>query len=69
MQKARLHTLKSEFEVLRMKEGESIDEFSGKLSGILSKYNSLGATLEDSIPVRKLLDSVPNKYLQLVALI
>ncbi|KAD7116862.1 hypothetical protein E3N88_04130 [Mikania micrantha] len=32
VQKARLHTLKSEFEALRMKEGESIDEYAGKLS-------------------------------------
>lgn len=67
VQKARLHTLKSEFESLRMKDGETIDEFTGKLSGMISKYNSLGATLEDSVLVRKLLDSVPDKYLQLVA--
>ncbi|XP_071694679.1 uncharacterized protein [Rutidosis leptorrhynchoides] len=65
VQKARLHTLKSEFESLRMKEGESIDEFLGKLSGLISKYNSLGATLEDNQLVRKLLGSVPDKYLQL----
>jgi len=67
VQKARLHTLKSDFEALRMKDGETIDEFSGKLSGMVSKYSSLGATLEDNILVRKLLDSVPDKYLQLVA--
>ncbi|XP_071699491.1 uncharacterized protein [Rutidosis leptorrhynchoides] len=34
---------------------------------MISKYNSLRATLEDSMLVRKLLDSVPDKYLQLVA--
>ncbi|XP_071695074.1 uncharacterized protein [Rutidosis leptorrhynchoides] len=49
VQKTRLHTLKSEFEGLRMKDSESIDEFAGKLSGMLSKYTSLGATLEDSV--------------------
>ncbi|KAJ9557664.1 hypothetical protein OSB04_012278 [Centaurea solstitialis] len=64
---ARIHTLKSEFEALRMKDGETIDEFTGKLSGMVSKYNSLGATLEDGVLVRKLLDSVPDKFLQLVA--
>ncbi|KAJ9551322.1 LOW QUALITY PROTEIN: hypothetical protein OSB04_015367 [Centaurea solstitialis] len=67
VQKARLHSLKSDFEALRMKDGESIDEFAGKLSSMVSKYNSLGATLEDGVLVRKLLDSVPEKYLQLVA--
>ncbi|XP_071729291.1 uncharacterized protein [Rutidosis leptorrhynchoides] len=32
VQKARLHTLKSDFEALRMKDGDTIDEFAGKLS-------------------------------------
>lgn len=50
-----------------MKDGESIDEFDGKLSGVISRYNSLGATVEDSTLVRKLFDSVPDKNLQLVA--
>ncbi|XP_076952260.1 uncharacterized protein LOC143625932 [Bidens hawaiensis] len=67
VQKARLNTLKSEFEALKMKGDESVDEFSGKLSGMMSKYNSLEATLEDGILVRKLLDSVPEKFIQLVA--
>ncbi|XP_051143410.1 uncharacterized protein LOC127259838 [Andrographis paniculata] len=49
VQRARLHTLKSEFEALRMKEGETIDEFTRKLNGMMSKYNSLVATLEDSV--------------------
>ncbi|KAL7607328.1 hypothetical protein Lser_V15G16133 [Lactuca serriola] len=67
VQKVRLHSLKSEFDALRMKEGETIDEFAGKLGGINSKYISLGATMEDNTLVRKLLDSVPEKFLQLVA--
>ncbi|KAI3742957.1 hypothetical protein L1987_60656 [Smallanthus sonchifolius] len=67
VQKARLNTLKSEFESLKMKDSESVDEFSGKLSGMMSKYNSLGATLENGILVRKLLDSAPEKFIQLVA--
>ncbi|XP_076897170.1 uncharacterized protein LOC143550409 [Bidens hawaiensis] len=67
VQKARLATLKREFEALRMKDGESMDEYAGKLSGMVSKYSSLGATLEDSVLVRKLLDTVSDTYLQLVA--
>ncbi|GJR68716.1 zinc finger, CCHC-type containing protein [Tanacetum coccineum] len=67
VQKARLHTLKSEFEALRMKDGESIDEYVGKLSGMVSKYNSVGATLEDEELVRKLFDTVTEKYIHLVA--
>ncbi|KAI3498732.1 hypothetical protein L1887_09191 [Cichorium endivia] len=67
VQKARLQTLKSEFDSLRMKEGESVDEFAGKLSGISTSYISLGSKLDDAVLVRKLLDAVPDKFLQLVA--
>ncbi|KAL4556371.1 hypothetical protein LXL04_039022 [Taraxacum kok-saghyz] len=49
VQEARLHTLKSDFQALRMKDGESINEFAGKLSAMISKYNSFGATLEDNV--------------------
>ncbi|KAJ0602036.1 putative RNA-directed DNA polymerase [Helianthus annuus] len=67
VQKARVHTLQSEFDGMRMKDGESIDEYAGKLSGMISKFSSLGVTLEDNKVVRKLLDTVPEKFLQLVA--
>ncbi|GJS60501.1 hypothetical protein Tco_0557435 [Tanacetum coccineum] len=67
VQKARLHTLKSEFEALRMKDDESIDEYAGKLSRMISKYNSVGVTLEDKELVRKLFDTVIEKYIHLVA--
>lgn len=67
VQKASLQTLKSEFEVLRMKEGETADEFAGKLSVLVTKFNSLGSTIEDATLVKKLLDSVPDKFFQLVA--
>ncbi|KAI3794918.1 hypothetical protein L1987_37559 [Smallanthus sonchifolius] len=67
VQKARLRILKSEFEGLQMKDGESIDEYAGKLSGMISKYNSVGATLEDEELVRKLFDTVPEKFINLVA--
>ena len=52
-----------------MKETESIDEFAGKISCLTSKFSGLGAILEDNALVKKLLDSVPNKYLQVVAAI
>ncbi|KAD4585349.1 hypothetical protein E3N88_22952 [Mikania micrantha] len=67
VQKTRLHTLKSEFEALRMKDGESIDEYAGKLSGMISRHSSLGETPEDSKLVRKLFDTVPDKFIQLAA--
>ncbi|XP_042407543.1 uncharacterized protein LOC121997275 [Zingiber officinale] len=66
VKKARVQTLKSEFDALRMKETDTIDEFAGKLSAMSSKFSALGATLEDSSLVKKLLDSVPDKFFPIV---
>ncbi|GMI90323.1 hypothetical protein HRI_002701600 [Hibiscus trionum] len=67
VKKARVQTLKSEFDVLRMKETETIDDFASKLSAMTSKFSTLGVALEDSSLVKKLLDSVPDKYFPAVA--
>ncbi|XP_042408810.1 uncharacterized protein LOC121998116 [Zingiber officinale] len=67
VKKARVQTLKSEFDALRMKETETIDEFAGKLSALSSKFSTLGDTLEDSSLVKKLLNSVPDKFFPIVA--
>ncbi|GJV22622.1 zinc finger, CCHC-type containing protein [Tanacetum coccineum] len=67
VQQARLQTLKSDFEMLHMKEDETIDTFTEKLTTLVNKAASLGHTIEDSIVVQKLLNVVPNKFLQIVA--
>ncbi|GJV99399.1 ribonuclease H-like domain, reverse transcriptase, RNA-dependent DNA polymerase [Tanacetum coccineum] len=67
VQQARLQTLKSEFEMLYMKEDETIDTFTAKLTTIVNKAASLGHTMEDETLVRKLLNVVPDRYLQIVA--
>ncbi|KAJ0508378.1 hypothetical protein HanIR_Chr11g0516541 [Helianthus annuus] len=67
MQKARLRILKSEFEALHITNGETIDEYARKLSGMISKYNNVGANLEDEELVRKLFDMVPEMFINLVA--
>ncbi|GJX06734.1 zinc finger, CCHC-type containing protein [Tanacetum coccineum] len=67
VQQARLQTLKSDFEMLHMKEDETIDTFTEKLTTLVNKAASLGHTIEDSVVVRKLLNAVPDKFLQIVA--
>nr|GEX77227.1 alpha-xylosidase 1-like [Tanacetum cinerariifolium] len=67
VQQARLQTLKSDFEMLHMKEDETIDTFTGKLTTLVNKAASLGHTIEDSVIVRKLLNAVTDKFLQIVA--
>ncbi|GJW26960.1 hypothetical protein Tco_0040771 [Tanacetum coccineum] len=49
-----------------MKEDETIT-FTGKLTTLVNKAASLGHTIEDSVVVRKLLNVVPDKFLQIVA--
>nr|GEV24754.1 zinc finger, CCHC-type [Tanacetum cinerariifolium] len=67
VQQARLQTLKSDFEMLQMKKDETIDAFTTKLTNLVNKASSLGHTMEDKTLVRKLLNDVPDRYLQIVA--
>ncbi|GKE40378.1 hypothetical protein Tco_1463783, partial [Tanacetum coccineum] len=67
VQQARLQTLKSDFEMLHMKEDETIDTFTVKLTTLVNKAASLGHTTEDQTLVRKLLNVVPDRFLQIVA--
>ncbi|GKC88829.1 zinc finger, CCHC-type containing protein [Tanacetum coccineum] len=67
VQQARLQTLKSDFEMLHMKEDETIDTFTAKLTTLVNKAASLGHTMKDETLVRKLLNAVPDRYLQIVA--
>nr|GEW57190.1 zinc finger, CCHC-type [Tanacetum cinerariifolium] len=51
----------------KKEEDETIDTFTGKLTTLLNKAASLGHTIEDQTLVRKLLNAVPDRYLQIVA--
>ncbi|XP_076951093.1 uncharacterized protein LOC143624267 [Bidens hawaiensis] len=67
VKKARLATLKNEFQAMTMKYGDSIDEFVGKITAISSRACDLGETYEDKVLVQKLLNSVPERFIQIVA--
>nr|GEW86435.1 zinc finger, CCHC-type [Tanacetum cinerariifolium] len=67
VQQVRLQTLKSNFEMLHIKEDEIIDTFTGKLTTLVNKAASLGHTIKDQTLVRKLLNAIPDRYLQIVA--
>nr|GEY84849.1 zinc finger, CCHC-type [Tanacetum cinerariifolium] len=62
VQKARLQTLRSELETLRIKPNEKVNDFGGKLSSIMAKFKG-------KVLVRKLLNSAPKKLLPIVATI
>nr|XP_043615725.1 uncharacterized protein LOC122587615 [Erigeron canadensis] len=67
VKKARLQTLKSEFEMLQMNEEETIDAFTAKIDGIVTKAANLGSTFDQPSLVQKLLNSVPDRFIQVVA--
>lgn len=68
VKEARLQTLMSEFDRLKMKDTEKIDDFVGKLSEISSKSMALGEEIEESKLVKKFLSSLPRKkYIHIVA--
>lgn len=64
---AKIQTLKSEFESLCMKETEPLDDFSVKLTGLVTNIRALGEDMKEAYVVRKLLRTVPMKFLQIVS--
>jgi hypothetical protein len=55
----RLATLKGEFYKLCMVDGDALDDYAGKISGMAAKFAGLEPTLDDVTMVKKLLDTVP----------
>jgi hypothetical protein len=50
-----------------MAEGELLDDYAGKISGMAARYASLGSTLGEDAMVKKLLDTVPDRLYSAVA--
>ncbi|KMT17950.1 hypothetical protein BVRB_2g034700 [Beta vulgaris subsp. vulgaris] len=68
VKEARLQTLTAEFDRLKMKETDKIDDFVGKISELSSKSVALGEAIEESKLVKKFLKSLPRKrYIHIVA--
>ncbi|XP_040377519.1 uncharacterized protein LOC121053794 [Oryza brachyantha] len=67
VREARLQTLKGEFGAMAMEQGESLDQYAGRITAISVRHSALGATLGDAAMVKKLFDTVPEKFVSLVA--
>ena len=68
VREARLQTLMADFDRLKMKDTESIDEFVGRISEISSKSAALGEEIEEAKLVKKFLKCLPRKkYIHIVA--
>lgn len=68
VREARLQTLMAEFDRLKMKDTDTINDFVGKLSELSSKSAALGENIEETNMVKKFLKSLPRKkYIHIVA--
>ncbi|XP_076899737.1 uncharacterized protein LOC143553680 [Bidens hawaiensis] len=68
VREARIQTLSMEFDIMKMNESNSIDNFAGKLSSIASKSVALGEVVDEARLVKKFLKRLPrSKYIQMVA--
>ncbi|XP_074349180.1 uncharacterized protein LOC141688929 [Apium graveolens] len=56
VKKARVQTLKAEFESLSMSNTEKLDDYSLKLNGLITNIRALGETIEEAYVVKKLPD-------------
>jgi hypothetical protein len=58
---ARMQSWKSDFYALRM-QGETLDQYAGKFTGMSVRYSNIGGTLNDATLVKKLFDTVPDRF-------
>lgn len=61
-----MQTLKEELDALKMKSSESFEDYAHKVGIIVNKIRELGENIEDSYVVKRMLRSLPNKFLQIV---
>ena len=69
VKEARAQTLMSEFDVMCMKETESIKDFAMKLTTIVNEIRVLGDKMEERTVVKKFLRAMPDKFLPIVSTI
>lgn len=69
VKKAKVQTLKSEFEALTMKDTEQLDDFCMRLNGLVTNIRALGEEIEEAYVVKKILRAVPTKFLQIASAI
>ncbi|XP_074373469.1 uncharacterized protein LOC141713794 [Apium graveolens] len=65
----RVQTLKAEFEELKMKDTDQLDDFVMKMNGLMSNIRAPGETVSESYVVKKLLRAVSSNFLQIASII
>ena len=65
VREAKAQALLKEFDGIRMKSDEPVDDFAMRLTGLVNNIRTLGETLEEVKVIKKFLRVVPTKFTQL----
>jgi len=66
VRQAKANTLRREFEALRFKDGESVDDFAVRITDLATQLEVLDAGYAEPEVVRKFLQATPSRYAQIV---
>jgi hypothetical protein len=69
VRKAKAKTLRREFDGITFKEGESIDDFTSRITRITDQLTILGEEHEEEEIVRKFLEALPDQFEQIAVAI
>ena len=67
VREARIQSLKSDFDNLKMSEAESVDEFAEKFMMIVGRIRELGDAMDEKYVVKKLLREVSTKFINIAS--
>ncbi|KAE8795061.1 hypothetical protein D1007_30266 [Hordeum vulgare] len=67
VREARIQSLRSEFDGLKMGDAESVDDFAARFTTLVGRIRELGDPLEEKYIVKKLLRAVSNKFIHVAS--
>ncbi|XBI26540.1 hypothetical protein VPH35_051226 [Triticum aestivum] len=67
VREARVQSLRSEFDGLKMGDAESVDDFAARFTTLVGRIRELGDAMEEKYVVKKLLRSVSNKFIHVAS--
>lgn len=67
VREARVQSLRSEFDGLKMGDVESVDDFAARFTTLVGRIRELGDAMEEKYVVKKLLRAVSNKFIHVAS--
>jgi hypothetical protein len=67
VREARIQSLRSDFDALKMSNAESVDDFAAKFTTLVGRIRELGDPMEEKYVVKKQLRAVSKKYINIAS--